>query len=72
MLDWYSAYLSVQARQREMAGAEEFGRRLAEARRPSRSPRKVVTLRHRLGAALIRAGRALQGASCKLPASSGT
>jgi hypothetical protein len=72
MLDWYSAYLSVQARQRELAGAEELGRRLAEARCPSRSPSGGVTLRHRLCAALIRAGRALQGASRTLPASSDT
>ncbi len=72
MFDWYSAYLIVQARQRELAGAEELGRRLAEPRRPSHPPHGGVTLRHRLGAALIRAGRVLQGGSGALPTSSAT
>ncbi len=77
MFDWHSEYLVIQARQREMAGAAEVGRLLAEARalRQERAGRRGEKpgpgLRYRLGAALVLLGRWLQGPSSRLPAASG-
>jgi hypothetical protein len=76
MFDWHSEYLTIQARQRDIAAAAGLGRLLAEARGKAvpggrgrervRAHRPGQGLRYRLGAALVLLGRRLQGGSSRL------
>lgn len=72
MFDWHSEYLVIQARQREIAGAAEFRRLLAEGRAQvrkragRRGEKPGASLRWRAGAALVLLGRWLQGDPSRL------
>jgi len=76
MFDWHSEYLVIQARQRDIAAAEGFGRMLAGAgkkavldghgRERVRASRPTPSLRWRAGAALVLLGRRLQGGPSEL------